>query len=296
VSVTDGWFFKPRLPDRATELRSHRPGKSGRLPIVNRDALLAEYDAQARTAMANRLPQGVTCDRDGPIMRCYGLHRGFVGYRNLDGCTDPADLDALIARTVAFFADRGEPFEWKTHGHDDPADLPERLRAHGFVAGDLETVVIGEAAALAREPQLPPGVTLREAGPGPDFVRIAELESAVWDDDWSWLADELTRQVASNPEGVRVLVAEADAEVVSAAWLVRSPGTEFAGLWGGSTRAQWRGRGIYRALVARRAQLAAERGVRYLQVDASSDSRPILERLGFLAVTTTTPYVWTPPR
>jgi GNAT superfamily N-acetyltransferase len=77
---------------------------------------------------------------------------------------------------------------------------------------------------------------------------------------------------------------------------VQSPGTEFAGLWGGSTRAQWRGRGIYRALVARRAQLAAERGVRYLQVDASSDSRPILERLGFLAVTTTTPYVWTPPR
>jgi hypothetical protein len=29
-------------------------------------------------------------------------------------------------------------------------------------------------------------------------------------------------------------------------------------------------------------------------VDASSDSRPILERLGFIAVTTTTPYVWSP--
>lgn len=260
---------------------------------MNRDALLAAYDAQARTGLLNRLPQGVTCDRDGPIMRCYGLHRGFVGYHSLDGV---ADLDALIARTVAFFADRGEPFEWKTHAHDQPADLPERLRAHGFVAEELETVVIGVAAALARDPQLPPGVTLRVAGPGPDFVRIAEMESAVWDDDWSWLADELARQVASNPEGVTVLVAEAGDEVVSAAWLVQSPGTEFAGLWGGSTRAQWRGRGIYRALVARRAQLAAERGVRYLQVDASDDSRPILERLGFVAVTTTTPYVWTPPR
>jgi hypothetical protein len=29
-------------------------------------------------------------------------------------------------------------------------------------------------------------------------------------------------------------------------------------------------------------------------VDASDDSRPILERLGFVAVTTTTPYVWSP--
>jgi hypothetical protein len=36
------------------------------------------------------------------------------------------------------------------------------------------------------------------------------------------------------------------------------------------------------------------RGIRYLEVDASSESRPILERLGFDAVTTTTPYIWSP--
>ena len=74
------------------------------------------------------------------------------------------------------------------------------------------------------------------------------------------------------------------------------PGTDFAGLWGGATLREWRSRGIYRALVARRAQLAATRHVPYLQVDASSDSAPILRRLGFQALTTTTPYVWTPPR
>jgi hypothetical protein len=42
--------------------------------------------------------------------------------------------------------------------------------------------------------------------------------------------------------------------------------------------------GDYRALVAHRANLAAERGRRYIEVDASDDSRPILERLGFVAV------------
>ena len=72
------------------------------------------------------------------------------------------------------------------------------------------------------------------------------------------------------------------------------PGAEFARLWGGSTLAAWRGRGIYRALAARRAALATAEGVRHLQVDASDDSLRILERLGFIAVTTTTPYVWTP--
>jgi len=91
-----------------------------------------------------------------------------------------------------------------------------------------------------------------------------------------------------------VLVAEADGLVVSAVWLVFKPGTDFAGLWGGSTVRGWRGQWIYRALVARRAQLALTRGARYLQVDASDDSKPILLRLGFHAVTTTTPYVWTP--
>ncbi|HVD90174.1 MAG TPA: GNAT family N-acetyltransferase, partial [Jatrophihabitantaceae bacterium] len=88
--------------------------------------------------------------------------------------------------------------------------------------------------------------------------------------------------------------AEADEEVVSAGWIVYKPGTDFAGIWGGSTLKAWRGRGIYRTLVARRAQLAVGLGYRFLQVDASDDSRPILERLGFVAVTTTTPYVWTP--
>jgi hypothetical protein len=37
------------------------------------------------------------------------------------------------------------------------------------------------------------------------------------------------------------------------------------------------------------------RGRHYIEVDASDESRPILERLGFVAVTTTTPYVWSPP-
>ena len=62
-----------------------------------------------------------------------------------------------------------------------------------------------------------------------------------------------------------------------------------------ATLSDWRGQGIYRALVARRAQLAAARGFRYLQVDASSNSAPILRRLGFQPIATTTPYVWTPP-
>ena len=83
--------------------------------------------------------------------------------------------------------------------------------------------------------------------------------------------------------------------IVCAGWVRFLHGTRFASLWGGSTLPAWRRRGIYRATVAYRASLATARGFRYVETDASDESRPILERIGFVAVTTTTPYVWSPP-
>ncbi len=257
-------------------------------------ALLAAYDEQARPAEHTNLPAGVHAEPDGPVVRVVGhFHQGFISAPrdlNLGG----GELDDLIARQRDFFAARGEAVEWKTRGHDLPTDLVARLEAAGFVAEDTETVMIGVAADLAADPQLPDGVRLREVVEGDDLRRIADMETAVWGEDRSWLADELARQVARDGSPTVVLVAESDNLIVAAAWLMIEPGTQFGGLWGGSTLEAWRGRGIYRALVARRAQLAAARGVEYLQVDASDDSRPILERLGFTAVTTTTPYVWSP--
>jgi predicted GNAT family acetyltransferase len=87
-------------------------------------------------------------------------------------------------------------------------------------------------------------------------------------------------------------VAEADGQIVSAGRLEPEPGTEFAGIWGGSTRPEWRGRGIYRALTAERARSALRLGKRYVQSDSTDFSRPILERSGLVRVSTTTPYVW----
>lgn len=256
-------------------------------------ALLAAYDEQMRGAPPHP-PAGVVYEQDGPLLRITGQHRGFVsGPRDLG--VGGAELDALIARQRDHFAARGEAVEWKTRGHDRPADLTDRLRAAGFVPEERETVVVGEAERMARTPVTPAGVTLRQVTADADMHRIAAMESAVWGQDWSRLADDLIGRVAAAPDQIAVLVAEADGEVVCAAWLVLRAGTQFASLWGGSTLAAWRGRGIYRALVAARAELAVARGVRFLHVDASDDSAPILKRLGFHAVTTTTPYVWSPP-
>jgi GNAT superfamily N-acetyltransferase len=262
--------------------------------VARADKLLLEaYDAQLRGHVHDRLPDSIRIERDGPLVRTLGFAgRGWVEYRDL-GVLDGDELDRLIARQVRVFAERGEPFEWKLHGHDRPADLPDRLRAAGLVPEETETVVIGRVDELASEPILPDGVSIREVRERGDFARIARLEEAVWSEDHSWL-DSLAEERAADPEGLRIFVAEAGELTVSAGWVRFPSQTEFATLLGGATLPGWRGRGIYRALVARRAQLAAERGRRYIEVDASDESRPILERLGFVAVTTTTPYVWRP--
>jgi GNAT superfamily N-acetyltransferase len=73
------------------------------------------------------------------------------------------------------------------------------------------------------------------------------------------------------------------------------PGTDFASLWGGCTAEAWRGRGLFRAVVAHRAAFAATHGARYLQLDASPQSRPILERVGFVKLAETTPFAMAQP-
>ena len=256
------------------------------------------YDAQLRAWMPAKLPPGAVIDRDGPLVRVTGLdHRGFVTYQTLDG-VDGAELDALIARQRDHFAARGEAVEWKLHGHDLPADLAERLVAAGFEPEEPETVVIGLAAPLASPAPTPEGITLREVTARADLDRIATMEGIVWNDpDRSYQAEALEAEVATDPDGIVIVVAETspDEPVVCAGWVRFVPGTGFATLWGGSTLPQWRGRGIYTSLVRYRAALAVARGFTYLQVDASDDSRPILQRHGFVAVTTTTPYVHPAP-
>jgi GNAT superfamily N-acetyltransferase len=260
------------------------------------DGLRDLYDAQLRAHVPDPLPLGVTVEREGPLVRTFGFgHRGWVEYRDL-GDLGKSKLDRLIEAQVARFAEQDEGFEWKFHSHDRPPFLEERLAAAGFVAEDLETVVIAETAALLDETHAPGGVALREVGDQVDLERIGELEAAAWGHGGeSWYPTALEQELAADPSGLAIFLAEADGLVVSAGWVRFPSGTEFATLWGGATLPAWRGRGVYRALVRRRAQLADERGRRYLEVDASADSRPILERLGFRAVTQTRPYAWSPP-
>ena len=247
--------------------------------------LLALYDEQVRGTLGVRVPATWTVEHDGPVTRCVTPRDGFTMFTSDASGLSAAELEALVDRTFAAFARHGVGFEWKTFDHDR-SDLLPLLVARGARPEAHEALVLGEARLLAGEPVLPDGLTMRRVTERRDLERVAAMESEVWGEDWAWLADDLEERLDS----IEVLVVEDGDTVVSAAWLVPLGETPVAGLWGGSTLAAYRGRGIYRALVAARATSALARGCTVLQVDASDDSRPILERLGLRTVGGTTPY------
>ena len=133
---------------------------------------------------------------------------------------------------------------------------------------------------------------LRPVVDGRGVEALVRVHDQVFGGDHTRLGRTLLAGLMSEPSTVAAVLAMAGQTPIAAGRMEFHLGTEFASLWGGGTLAEWRGRGVFRSLVAYRAALAAARGFRYLQVDASADSRPILRRLGFVELATTTPFTY----
>ena len=257
-------------------------------------AVLSEYDAQVRRGLHSDGSSALG-ERVGPVVRwsmAGGAGWSGVVWSDLES----GSADAVIAEQVAYFAGRGEQFEWKLYSYDRPPDLGDRLTAAGFIAEDAEALVVADARQIAGHEGaggvLPDDVRLVQVTDETGVELMIDVADRVFGPDPK-LRRSLMEQLRNSPEfNVLVLAMAGGTPVCSAR--VSFDSTDFAGLWGGGTLPEWRGRGIYRAMVGYRARLAAARGYRYLQVDASPQSRPILERLGFTCLAMTTPYVWTP--
>ena len=228
-------------------------------------------------------------ERAPGIVRTIGVPGGWSGvvWSELDA----ASADGVIASEVSRFSIFGRPWEWKYYSYDTPADLPRRLLGAGFEPEPVESLLVAEIADLDLSASPPMDVELREVSSADGLSALVDVHNEVFGGDHSDLGRALAPSLESEPRSVVAVLAMSQASAVAAGRVEFHPGTDFASLWGGGTLAKWRGRGIFRALVAYRAKLAADRGFRYLQVDASAESRPILQRLGFVELATTTPFM-----
>jgi GNAT superfamily N-acetyltransferase len=236
----------------------------------------------------------VAVTRLGPLrLATFAGGRGFVTYQDL-GSADTAAIARWVEEALAHYRD--DPgitrVEWKTRAHDRAPGLHGALVRNGFVPEATESIMIGEAALLAIDVPLPKGIDLRRVTSERDVRALSAMQEEIFGGEFAEeMTDALLRRLGS-ADGMELWVAEADGEIVSSGRLEPVPATEFAGIWGGATRPEWRGRGIYRALTAARARSALALGKRLIHSDSTEGSRPILERAGLVKVSTTTPYLW----
>ncbi len=215
--------------------------------------------------------------------------RGWVLWSDLT----EESADAAIDGEIAVFRALGCDFEWKVYDYDRPADLPERLTARGFAprlpADAIMVLDLGNDPAVLRQP-VP--ASIRRITAPEEVPAVMGVLAEVWNEDHTPLGKMLAWQLEHTPETLSLYAAYAEERPVSVAWGQFMARSQFVGLWGGSTLPEYRKQGLYTGLLSVRAREALARGKRFLTVDASPMSRPILERFGFVHIGMATEYNW----
>lgn len=210
----------------------------------------------------------------------------FVLYSDLDERT----VDDVIAEQIDYFTGRGLPFTWKVYAHDRPADLGQRLAGHGFEVDETDAVMVLAVGDAPETLLRPPAADVRRLTDPAQLVDVVAVLEPVWQTDFTWVHERLGSHM-DIPDYLSVYVAYVDGKPASTGWTYFNQG-HFAGLWGGSTLAEYRGRGLYTAVLAARVQEARRRGIGYLTIDAGPMSRPIVARHGFEIISFATDCTW----
>jgi Acetyltransferase (GNAT) family len=200
--------------------------------------------------------------------------------------------DDAIHEQVAFYEGIYQAFEWKVYDYDRPPDLIERLRAKGFVIEEAEALMVLDLDDAPPVLWQPFRHTVKRITEVEKLSEVQIVEQQVWNEDSTWVFDYLGVALRNFPDQMSIYVASIDGQPASAAWIFFPKHSQFASLWGGSTINNYRKHGLYTALLSVRAQEAKTRQVRYLTVDASPMSRPILEKFGFELIAYSYPCKW----
>jgi len=247
--------------------------------------VLARFDRELR--IDPPVFDGVRVEHDGPVVRLVGVEN-IVLYAALDA----SNARRVVAEQVAYFRSQGVEFEWKRYGHDRPAEMEEILAAEKFVPDEPETLVVYDLTQGTPGAPPGPGVEVREVQTRDQLKDAWEANRVAFEGEDPW-AFERWERLWQDPTQ-RFVVAYVEGTAACSGRLDLARDRSFAGLFGGGTVPQFRNRGAYRATVAARATIARDLGYRYVTVDARETSRPILEKLGFVPLTTTRAWVRRP--
>jgi GNAT superfamily N-acetyltransferase len=198
-------------------------------------------------------------------------------------CRDD-EADDVIAEVRELVGRRNLPLMWTLDPETQPAGFAEHLAAHGIEPEphSPEVAVLVLAVDARIEGAEVEGLELRDALADPESFRQADAVNAgaFRDKPREPVAQERRRRNQLEAGNRRLLLATVDGEPAGSAGLTLYPPAG-AIINGGAVLEKFRGRGVYRALVAARLEMARQAGLPGVSVWGGPMSRPILVRLGF---------------
>ena len=209
------------------------------------DELLEQFHTQVRLHDRDAAP-GFVVDRDGPVHRTYPPDAGGAR-RHGRVPRGPRRRPRPLGRAAGGVLQRRGARSWSGR----PTATTSRPTCPSGWCGPGSSPTTPRSCCSAGAPTwcttstLPDGTRLREITSDEDWERVRVSVDPVWGEDTSWVNDALRAEQRRDPDLLIAVVAEdaATLEVLSYGVLRLQPGTEFCGLWGGSTLAQWRGAG-----------------------------------------------------
>ena len=210
-----------------------------------------------------------------------------------------AEADARIAAMLDEHRQRNIGFIWMVAPHDTPADLSQRLEAHGLVLAGTAAVMVRRGLDDLEAIPVNPAVNLERA----DMTRADHLEAVllIGAASFNWPPEQIPEWRANlidhahNPQA-------RESEIDYLAYLDGQPAGfgrvtmrgGLAYLNGAGTLPDLRGRKVYSTLLRRRLEGARERGYHLGAIQAEPMSRRIVVRYGFVERARTQIYAWMP--
>jgi hypothetical protein len=204
------------------------------------------------------------------------------------------ELDDVVQHEITRAETRKYTLEWKSYGHDRPANLKDRLLAAGFESGPVESLMVLSLSEHALAAFDAPACDIRRIRTVQQLDDVAEILHQLGQTS---IDEELQRYayaLDNTPDQMCLYAAYADDRPAACGRIEFKETCEFAYLFGGKTKSTHRNRGLYTALVAERLKEAIKRDRKYILVDALPTSEPILRKRGFQFLTHTQPMMYAP--
>jgi GNAT superfamily N-acetyltransferase len=221
-----------------------------------------------------------------------------LDYHNAVVRTDLAEdeADAAIEACIARLRAHNVPGSWHLGPATRPADLRERLLAHGFVDGGGEAGMAADLLALNEDIVPPTGLSVARVSSNEDlgeWTRTLATGFGEGPHEAEWVGAMYHRIGLADATPWRHYLGQLDGRAVATASLFLAAGV--AGIYFVFTVPDVRRRGIGAAITLAALRDARGLGCRVGVLGASRMGEPVYRRLGFVTCCSIGIYEWRPP-